>query len=88
MAAATTSRRAGVPDRLTVVIATVAAFLALLALLAWQFRSTPAVRPRPVVVLRKVYETRVIGNGSGPSTVSQSGSGSGSLGGAPATRSS
>src|SRR5689334_12357274 len=52
-------RRAGF-DHLTAAMLSLAAFLAVLALLAWQLRSGAASRPRPVVVLRRVYETRVV----------------------------
>jgi hypothetical protein len=74
---------------------TVAAFLAVLALLAWQMRSAPPPRPRPVIVLRRVYETRVvetvIGPPGGTSSVTQSVSSSGSassVAAAPTTRTS
>jgi hypothetical protein len=97
-AAATTRRktsRAGGPDRLTVVMYALAAFLAVLALLAWQFRATPSGHTRPLIVLRRVYETRVVetrvGSPAGSSSVTQSVSSSGSaasLAPAPTTRSS
>ncbi len=53
--------RASGPDRLTVLLLTIAAFLLVVALLATQIRpaAVPAP-PRPVVVLRKVYETSVV----------------------------
>jgi hypothetical protein len=85
-AAATRPRpaRAAGPDRFTVLTLTLAAFLAVLALLAWQMRSAPVPRPRPVVVLRRVYETRVvetlIGRSGGGSSITQSVSSSGSSG--------
>lgn len=77
--------RAGAgPDRLTVVLLTLAGFLAVLALLARQFPGAGAYHgSRPVPVLRKIYRTTVIetieGSG-GPSgtSVSQSVAGSGS----------
>ena len=79
MATATTSPRRPVttgPDRITVLVLTLAAFLAILALLAWQVRSAPTPPARHVVVLRRVYETRVvesvIGAGRGGSSVTQS----------------
>lgn len=83
------------PDRLTVVMFTIAAFLAVLALLAWQVRVTSSGRTHPSIVLRRVYETRVVetllGSSRGGSSVTRSVSASGSLsalGAAPATRSS
>jgi hypothetical protein len=81
------------PDGITVAFLTLAAFLAVLAVLAWQVRSTPARRAHRVVVLRRVYETRVVETvpGRGTSTVSQSVSSSGaasSLSSTPTTRSS
>jgi hypothetical protein len=74
------------PDRLSVVLCTLAAFLGVLALLAWQFRVTSGGPTRHVVLVRKVYETRVVQTvpGAGGSSVSQSVSSSGSAG-APAT---
>jgi hypothetical protein len=92
------ARRGGSgPDRLTVLLLTIAAFLAVLALLAGQLRASSAGGPqRPVVVLRKVYETRVVttvrgpgGGGAGTSvTQSVSSSGSAAPASAPTTRSS
>jgi hypothetical protein len=80
MAAATISRRARrtrEPDGVTVTMLTVAAFLVILALLAWPMRSSPAGPARRVVVLRRVYETRVVetvvgGAGRGGTSVAQS----------------
>jgi hypothetical protein len=73
----------------------VAAFLSVLALLAWQMRSAPLPRRRPMIVLRRVYETRVvetvIGASGGGSSVTQSISSSGSpvsVAAAPTTRTS
>jgi hypothetical protein len=88
-----TRGRAAGPDRLTVLLLTVAAFLLVLALLASQLRPAAApAQPRPVVVLRKIYETRVVETVPGPGaggtsiTQSQSVSSSGSAAGsAPAT---
>lgn len=90
-------RRTGAgPDRASVTLFSLAAFLAVLALLGWQLRATPArtAPARPVVVLRRIYETKVIetipGSGSGASvsqSVSSSGSGSAAVA-APTTRSS
>jgi hypothetical protein len=79
MATATTSPRRPVttgPDRITMLMLTLAAFLAILALLAWQVRAAPARPARHMVVLRRVYETRVvesvIGAARGRSSVTQS----------------
>jgi hypothetical protein len=91
-------RRASGPDRLTVVLVSIAAFLLVLALLADQLRSssTPLAR-RPVIVLRRVYETRIVETargfsaaGAGGTSVTQSVSSSGSAAApaAPTTRSS
>ena len=103
-AVATTSpaaRRTAGPDRVTVWLLSVAAFLVVLALMAWQFRPAGPKRSAPVVVLRRVYETRVVETVIGPSKgtgVSQSVSSSSSssplsgggagAGGVPITRSS
>ena len=89
-------RRSVGPDRLTVVLLSVAAFLVVLALLAGQLRSAGAhSATRPVRVLRRVYETTVVetvvGASGGGSSVTQSVSSSGSgsaLSSTPATRSS
>lgn len=90
-------RAASGPDRLTVLLLTIAAFLAVLAVLAGQLQATGSGSPaRPVVVLRKVYETRVVetvngaGAGAGGTSVTQSvsSSGSASPASAPTTRSS
>jgi hypothetical protein len=76
-------RSASGPDRLTVLLLSVAAFLLVLALLASQLRSSTAIVPaHRVVVLRRIYETRVIESGPGASgaggtSVSQSVSNSG-----------
>ena len=74
---------------------TLAAFLSILALLAWQVRSAPARPAHRVVLLRRVYETRVvetvIGPARGGGTVTQSVSSSApasSLSTVPTTRSS
>ncbi len=69
------------PDRLSVILFSLAAFLVVLALLATQLRAHPLrSTPRQVVVLRRIYRTTVIetapGRGSGTS-VSQSVSSSG-----------
>ncbi len=78
------------PDRLTLVLLTLAAFLVVLALLASHLRPTAApASAHPVVVLRKIYRTRVIASapGSGPaaSSITQSVSSSGSSLAAAAT---
>ncbi len=96
--AARPARRAGRAasgaDRVTVALLALAGFLAVLALLAWQLRSTAAGPPaRPVIVLRKIYETTSIetvpGTGPNGTSVSQSQSSSGgSYSAAPTTRSS
>lgn len=81
------------PDRLTVVLFSVACFLAVLALLSSQSQA-PTRSPRPVVILRKIYRTTVvttIDGGTGPTgtSVSQSVSGSGAVPfAAPTTRTS
>ena len=97
-AMATTSPRrpalAG-PDRITVMLVTLSAFLAILAVLAWQMRSVPARPAHRVLVLRRVYETRVIetvvGAAGRRSSLTQSVSSSGAasaLPSAPTTRTS
>ena len=95
---ATTSPRratAAGADGVTVTLLTLAAFLAIFALLAWQVRSAPAQSRHRVIVLRRVYETRVvetvIGAARGGSTVTQSTSSSApasSVSAAPTTRAS
>ncbi len=96
--ATTSPHRATAPvgaDGVTVMLLTLAAFLAILALLAWQVRSAPTPPRHRVMVLRRVYETRVvetvIGAARGGSTVTQSVSSSApasSVSAAPTTRSS
>jgi hypothetical protein len=90
-------RRAGAagPDRASVILFSLASFLAVLALLAWQVRASPSgTAARSVTVLRRIYQTTVVetirGPGSGTSvsqSVSSSGSGSVPVA-APTTRSS
>lgn len=90
-------RAAHGPDRITVLLLTVAAFLGVLSLLARELEAKEPKRVvHPIVVIRKVYETRVIetvlgapASGTGTS-VSQSTSNSGPVSYAPAvaTRSS
>jgi hypothetical protein len=94
MATAATTRRRGVagPDRLTVALVTLASFLAVLALLAWQLRTSAAGRISPANVVRRVYQTTIVETVVGPSqrngsSVTQSVSSSGSSS-APATRAS
>ena len=85
-AAATIKRPARTgPDRVAVIMFSLAAFFCVLALLAHQLQaSTPRATKRPrVIVVRRVYQTTVvttlIGSGSGSGTsVSQSVSSSGS----------
>lgn len=86
-------RRTSGPDRVTVILLSVAGFLVVLSLLAGQLPSLGTkAAPHRVVVIRRVYETRVIEtvpNGTavtGGSGVTQSVSSSGST--AAATRSS
>ncbi len=84
-------RSASGPDRFTVWLLSCAAFLVVLALLAGELRGpAPRTAHKPVVVLRRVYETRVIetvrgpaGGGGGGTSVSQSVSSSGSAAPAP-----
>jgi hypothetical protein len=77
-----------------VALASLAAFLVVLALLASQLRAgTIHAAHRPVVILRRVYQTTVvetIRDGGSGTTVSQSAStsGSASIPAAPVTRSS
>ena len=69
------------PDRVTVTLLTLAAFLAVFAILAARLRATavpvPALPPR-VVVLRRIYRTTIVDDGrsegrGGAATVSASG---------------
>jgi hypothetical protein len=83
------------PDGLTVTMLTLASFLAILALMAWQMRSAPARPLRRMIVVRRVYETRVVetvvGAARGSGSVTQSVSSRAaptSLPAAPVTRSS
>jgi hypothetical protein len=83
------------PDRVSVVLFGVAAILVVLAVLAWQLRATHArSATRPVLVIRRVYQTTVVETvprGGSGSSVSQSVSSSGSAAtsvAAPTTRSS
>jgi hypothetical protein len=83
------------PDRVTIYILSLSGFLAVLALMAWQLRSVPTPAPRPVVVVRRIYQTRVVetlvGAAKGAGAVTQSVSSSGSavpVASAPTTRAS
>jgi hypothetical protein len=80
-------------DRVTVFLITAALFLGVLAFLAFQLSATVAPAAHRMVVVRRIYETRVVetirGGGSGTSvSQSVSSSGSGALPAAPVTRSS
>ena len=84
-------RKTSGPDRVTVLLLTVAAFLGVLSLLARELEASEPVKvARPVVVTRRVYETRVVTTIRGGSTagtgtsVSQSSSSSGPVAAAPA----
>jgi hypothetical protein len=75
------------PDRITVLLVTLTVFLVILAGLAWQVRSAPRPPAHRVVVVRRVYETRVVETvvgASGGSSVTQSVSSSGSASALPA----
>ena len=81
-------------DRLSVILFSIAAFLLVLALLAWQLKAPPArLAARPVVVMKRIYTTTVVETvpGRGGTSMSQSVSSSGSAyaaSSAPTTRSS
>ena len=83
------------PDRLTVVLLSVAAFLSVLALLGTQLRAAASSPRAPrVVLVRRIYRTTVVetiaGGGRGPAvseSVSSSGS-TGSVSAVPTTRTS
>ncbi len=64
------------PDRLTVAMLTVSAFLFVLALLAAQLRAAPAPARHRVVLIRRVYQTRVVETvvGQGPASAATGGS--------------
>jgi hypothetical protein len=82
------------PDRASVVLFTLAAFLLVLALMAWHLRTGPKIQARSVATVRRVYETRVVETvvgGGGRSSVTQSSSsaaGSYSSAAPPTTRAS
>jgi hypothetical protein len=75
-----TARGADGPDRITVALLSLAAFLTVLALLAGQFAASAAPsRPHRIVLVRTVYRTKVIetiAGGSGQTSVSRSVTGS------------
>ena len=81
-------------DRFSVILFSIAAFLLVLALLAWQLKAPSAhLAARPVVVMKRIYTTTVVTTvpGRGRDSTSQSVSSSGSsyaAGSAPTTRSS
>ncbi len=90
-------RRSGSgPDRLTVLLLSLAGFLAVLALLAWQLQPSAQSAAKPVMVVKREYTTTVIetvpgSSGAGGTSVSQSVSSSGggyAASAAPTTRSS
>jgi hypothetical protein len=89
-------RSRGRPDRVTVMLLTLAAFLAVFAVLAARLRMTPALAPSPsprVIVLRRVYRTTIVDDGRTDSrgraaTVSVSTSGTAPTTTPPTTRSS
>ena len=94
--AATLPRRArprGGPDRVTVMLLALAGFLAVFAVLAGRLSAVPAAAPAPrVVVLRRIYRTTIVNDGSsrqrgGAATVSVSTSGAAAPA-APTTRTS
>ena len=97
-AMATTTRnrppRTAGPDRITVMLITLAVFLTVLALLAGQLRANVGVRAHPQLVLRRIYITRVVetvpASARGGSSVTQSVSSAGTSSptGVPTTRSS
>jgi hypothetical protein len=75
-----------------VVLLTLASFLAVLALLAWQLRTSATVPLSPAKMVRRVYQTTIVETVVGPSqrsgsSVTQSVSSAGSSP-APATRAS
>jgi len=98
-ASRSTRKRFG-PDRLTVALLTVSAFLLVLAMLATQLRAAPVPARHRVVLIRRIYETRVVqtqgGQGAagaagaaGGNSVTQSVSSSGAAtAAAPTTRAS
>ena len=69
MATAATTRRGGAagPDRLTLGLLTLASFLAVLALLAWQLRMSATAPPSPAKMVRRVYQTTIVETVVGPS---------------------
>jgi hypothetical protein len=78
-----------VTDRLTVVLFTLAGFLAVLAVLAHQLPAFGRSDSRPSPVVRKIYRTTVIETlvgSAGPTGVTRSGSSSSATQPAPTTR--
>jgi hypothetical protein len=75
-----TARGTDGPDRLTVALVSLAAFLTVLALLAGQFAASAALpAAQRIVLVRTVYRTKVIetiAGGSGGTSVSRSVTGS------------
>ena len=90
----TGARKAAGPDRVSSALFVLAAFLAVLALLAWQLKLSAGASTRSAILLRRVYQTRVIETFQGPShgapavTRSVSSSGSAPPPSAPPTTSS
>ena len=89
--AATSTQRKAIParlDRVSSALFVLAAFLVVLALLAWQLKSSAGASTRSVILLRRVYQTRVIESVQGSSrrapAVTQSVSSSGSAPAPPA----
>jgi hypothetical protein len=84
------------PDRVTVVLFSLATFLVVLALLATQLAGATSHRAAPVLLVRKIYRTTVVETVTGApghkgTSVSQSVSSSGASGGtvaSPTTRTS
>lgn len=80
--------RRGGSDRITVMLFSLAAFLAVLAMLVSQLPVTSVAQHRAAVIIRRVYRTTVIetvvGGGAGGTTVSRSTSSSGGAVATPA----
>jgi hypothetical protein len=92
----TTAVTAAVTDRLTVILLSLATFFVLLGFLAKEVEPSGTLAARPVTVVRKIYETKVIttipANAKAPAggtSVTQSTSGSlAPMSAAPTTRTS
>ncbi len=72
------------PDRLTVALVTVSAFLFVLSLLATQLQAAPVAARHRVVLIRRIYQTRVVETTRGQgatsgNSVTRSVSGSGAM---------